>query len=107
MLGTLPLEPPRPKVNTLSHMQPAAADNSALSNKRAADSVEDLILNISFIFRSADANFLLSKEKLTIRNVTQVNFGTFRCEVSDNAITYKILQVHGKNTDKVKSHIDY
>lgn len=112
LLRITPLEAPLPRVKTLSHMQPAATNNSTLSNKRAVDSVEDLISNMnihpSFIFCPADTNFLMSKENLTIKNVSKVNFGTFDCRVLDNArITYRILQLHGKNTVKVKCHNDY
>lgn len=112
LLRITPLEAPLPRVNTLSHMQPAATNNSTLSNKRAVDSVEDLISNMnihpSFIFCPADTNFLMSNGKLTIKNVSQVYFGMFYCRVLDNArIIYRILQLHGKNTVKVKCHNDY
>ncbi|XP_075897115.1 CD4-1 molecule isoform X2 [Nelusetta ayraudi] len=42
-----------------------------------------------------DTNVLMSKDKLTIKNVSQDYFGMFYCKELENArITYRILQLH-------------
>lgn len=81
--------------------------------KLKSNNFKNLILNMNiqatFTSCRADASFSMSDAKLVIRSVGKEHFGTFACTVQgkDTKVTYRILQLTGKNREKEKCHNHY